>query len=118
MRPEYLLTQAGKAIGEPCSMLTQTMAKLTLEETALKKWSMPLLFAICKGCHRFSDLRDAYPDITSKALIESLKEMALARLIHRLVLDTYPPSVEYRILPDGQRFCPGLTKLVSTLDGL
>jgi DNA-binding HxlR family transcriptional regulator len=116
MRPEYILTENGRAIGPFCFDLAEKISELRLEEPALKKWSMPLLFAICSSIHRFSDLREAYPEITPKALTEALKEMASAELIHRVVLDTYPPSVEYHILKKGLRFCPILSDLVSALD--
>ncbi len=118
MRPEYILTDKGQAISPICVELVIKIEKFQLEESALKKWSMPLLFPICKGILRFSELKEVYPEITPRALTQALKEMASAELVHRVVLETFPPSVEYRIAAKGLEFCSLLTKLVNKLEKL
>ncbi len=102
LRPEYMLTSRGVGIGAWCERLVRTINRLRIEDVILRKWSVPTLFSIHYGLQRFSELKESLPGITSRALILALRDLHQAGLIKRVVKDTYPPRVLYRILPRAQ----------------
>ena len=111
LRPEYVLTARGVAIGEWCEHLGRTIRRSKIEDVILRKWSMPALYAIHCGLRRFSELKESLQGITSRALILALRDLHEAGLIERVVKDAYPPSVLYRILPRAR----GLERLLDEL---
>lgn len=102
MRPEYLLTAKGKRIAEPCSQLIQYLNQHQLQETALKKWSLPLVAVIGPEQSRFHEMKTALPSITSRALTLSLKELEQYGWIDREVYDHHPPVVVYGLKTRGR----------------
>jgi DNA-binding HxlR family transcriptional regulator len=97
LRPEYILTEAGAAIAPSCLSLFRTLDELKAGDVALRKWSMPIVFALRTGAKRFSELKAALPGITPRALTQSLKELRDHGLVTRLVVDEYPPTSVYQI---------------------
>jgi DNA-binding HxlR family transcriptional regulator len=94
LRPEYVFTAAGRKLGPRAASLVAALRGH--EETALKKWSLPVL-AVLDGPRRFSELRAALPDATPRALALALKELQADGLVHRTVHDAYPPAVVYEL---------------------
>lgn len=97
MRPEYILTPAGKRIGSPSARLLNVLRRLDVEDAALRKWPLAVTAAVADGAHRFNDIRHAVPSVTARALTIALKQLQDAALIERIVYDEYPPTVEYRL---------------------
>lgn len=64
------------------------------------KWAIIVLRdLLLRGEQRFSELRRNNPKITDRALTQTLKHLQELRLVERLVLDTTPPGVSYKLSP-------------------
>jgi DNA-binding HxlR family transcriptional regulator len=98
LRPEYLITAAGR---EPAETVTRLLAGGD-PDLLLRKWSVPALAELGDE-RRFSELRAALPGITPRALALALQQLEDARLIKREVLPTRPPSTVYRATARGRR---------------
>lgn len=95
LRPEYVLTADGARVAAACKRL---LAELDgLQDVALRKWSMPVVRALGESRLRFSELRDALPGVTSRALALALKDLQGAGLVERTVTDDYPPATVYEL---------------------
>jgi DNA-binding HxlR family transcriptional regulator len=99
MRPEYVLTAAGHAIGPACATLLQTLTEAGLLEVGLKKWSLPVVYALGNHPRRFSELQTALSNATPRALTAALKELSEVGLVRRELQDGFPPSTSYRLIP-------------------
>lgn len=102
LRPEYILTPAGAALAPSCLSLVRTLDELQAGDAALRKWSMPIVYALRTGPRRFSELKLLLPGITPRALTQTLKELLERALIARRVVDGYPPTSVYRITARGR----------------
>ena len=69
LRPEYLLTPQGEEAASRCGRLLA--AADGKAGVLLRKWSLPVLLAL-RGNERFSELREALPGITARALARAL----------------------------------------------
>src|SRR6056297_1171488 len=103
MRPEYLLTDAGRAVARHCAALDRTVARNGGADLAYRKWTLPLVAAIGGGRVRFRDLRSTLAGATPRAITLGLKQMADGRWIRRSLIDDYPPAAGYRLLSRGER---------------
>jgi DNA-binding HxlR family transcriptional regulator len=101
LRPEYVLTSSGERIAAACRPLVERLRRSDLEEVGLKKWSMPVVYALADGPRRFSELREALEGISPRALTLALKDLEAARLVDRRVTDDYPPATVYRLTRAG-----------------
>src|SRR5215211_3021333 len=63
LRPEYLVTAAGRTTGAMCGRVLAAADP----DLLVRKWSVPTLAAL-DGDRRFSDLRSALPGVTPRAL--------------------------------------------------
>jgi DNA-binding HxlR family transcriptional regulator len=115
LRPEYILTSTGQALGPICQQLLSKISALKIEETALRKWSLPLIAIIGKRELRFLDLRKSLPQITPRALTQALKDLQAACLLERIVQETYPPRVSYKLSAQGRTLLPLLEELLKQL---
>jgi DNA-binding HxlR family transcriptional regulator len=95
MRPEYLLTEAGHDAGPAAAALIKALHEHDLEDVALRKWSLPVLYVIAQGLARFGHIRSALPGLTSRALALALKDLHTAQLIRRSVTHEHPPGAVY-----------------------
>jgi DNA-binding HxlR family transcriptional regulator len=92
LRPEYVLTPDG---GEVAARCTRLLAALDGDrDVALKKWSMPVVAALDRP-RRFSELREALPGVTPRALALALKDLHGVGLLERRLEDSYPPTAVY-----------------------
>lgn len=64
---------------------------------------MPVLAELGVGERRFSELRQALPGITPRALALALRDLEAARFLRRDVLPTRPPSTVYHATRSGER---------------
>jgi len=101
LRPEYVLTSSGERIAAACRPVVERLRTGGLEDVALKKWSMPVVFALGEGPVRFSELREALEGISPRALTLALKDLEGAGLVDRRVTDDYPPATIYRLTRTG-----------------
>ena len=100
LRPEYLLTAEGEEAASRCArLLAEGDGK---SDVLLRKWSLPVLVALL-GSARFSELREALPGITARALALALKDLERAGLVTRRVEETYPPSTLYAATAEAVR---------------
>ena len=60
------------------------------------KWKLPIMVALSSGPKRFKELSAEIGGITDKMLSKELKDLEMNLLVKRTVLDTFPPTVEYR----------------------
>lgn len=84
--------------------------ELTLSVVA-GKWKILILWHLRGATLRFSELRDAMPDITDKMLSQQLRELEDDGLLHREVYPVVPPKTEYSLTEEGRRMVPVLTAM-------
>ena len=82
-----------------------------LLDQVLDKWSLQVLDELCGKNLRFNELRRAIPAIGQKSLTASLRRLERNGMIERVVLQSRPVAVEYRIAPVGNT----LNELVDAL---
>lgn len=103
MRPEYLLTESGAAIGDRCLRLAQLLDRRDEADVGYRKWTLPLVAAIGEGVERFSEVRIALGDrATPRAIAMGLKSMLSAEWAQRLLVDDYPPRAGYALTSKGR----------------
>ena len=68
------------------------------------KWKPIILWHLhaTKGPCRFGMLRRAIPNATEKMIVQQLRELESAGIIHRRVFREVPPRVEYSLTREGQ----------------
>lgn len=94
LRPEYVLTPRGHAVGPQCSKLVRTVHRLDVAEAVYCKWSVPLLVTIKAGTARFGGLRKAL-EINPRALTQGLQRLCASELILQ--------RTEYALTSSGNR---------------
>jgi DNA-binding HxlR family transcriptional regulator len=100
-----------------CGDLIAGLRELGVEDTALKKWSLPVVLTLGgPGRRRFSALHEALREITARALALALKDLTAAGLVARTVTDGYPPASVYNLTPAGARLLPVLRRLEAALE--
>jgi DNA-binding HxlR family transcriptional regulator len=108
MRPEYVLTPNGQLVGSSALDFVQTTRDLEIGDAIFKKWSLPVLRAVQHDLERFSDLLNALPNITTRALSLALQDLENARLIER-------DGNAYRLTERGRRIGSRLEPLADAL---
>ena len=111
LRPEYVLTRAGEGIAVTCSPLVDMLRRRGLEEVGLKKWSMPVVYALSAAPRRFSELRDSLEGISPRALTLALKELEAAGVVERRVTEDYPPSTVYRLSREARGLASAVRRI-------
>jgi DNA-binding HxlR family transcriptional regulator len=108
LRPEYLLTEAGRPIAAWCERVMEQRGRLQLEPDALGRWSLPLLIDLDRSWKRFSTLQAELRPITPRALSMTLKQMLEVRLVERRLEDRFPPLPLYGLTGRGQSLARAL----------
>ncbi len=111
LRPEYLLTDRGRALGTWCETFVAQADRSGVLGTMLRKWSTSALLAVHLGCERFSEIQGALPGVTARALTLALKDLTEAGLVERIVYDDYPPRVLYRLTRRAKSLAGALEEL-------
>jgi DNA-binding HxlR family transcriptional regulator len=106
LRPEYLLSAKGEALGPMCDKLDRALTENGLEDLGLRKWPLPILYVMAHGpkASRFSEILSALRSLTPRSLSESLKRMEEAGWIAREVTNEFPPSTRYAVTAIGSRY--------------
>ncbi|CAM4242696.1 helix-turn-helix domain-containing protein [Nocardia ninae] len=73
-----------------------------LLDQMLDKWSLHVLDALCESPLRFNELRRAIPVVTQKSLTATLRRLERNGMVDRIVTNTRPVAVQYRISPLGK----------------
>ncbi|MGM7679130.1 winged helix-turn-helix transcriptional regulator [Microbacterium sp. A94] len=89
---ETTLSVAGQISDEHRELLDQV----------LDKWSLLILDRLCERPRRFNELRRAIPAVSQKSLTTALRRLERNGMVARVVIDTRPIAVEYRISDLGQ----------------
>jgi DNA-binding HxlR family transcriptional regulator len=112
MRPEYILTEAGDALGPASVSLDKAISRLELRESALLRWSMPALFIIGQSAPaRFSEIGSALGPVTDRALAQTLRKLQADEVVKRHIEDSFPPSPRYSVDKRGRALLEPLTEL-------
>jgi DNA-binding HxlR family transcriptional regulator len=82
-----------------------------LLDQVLDKWSLRVLDALCGHAMRFNELRREIPEVGQKSLTATLRRLERNGMVERVVVDTRPLAVEYRVAPIGDT----LNELVDAL---
>lgn len=66
-----------------------------------RRWTGVIVSAMLDGAMRFSDIRDAIPEISDRMLSERLKELEADGIVERRVIPETPVRTEYRLTEKG-----------------
>ena len=66
------------------------------------QWKTVILYHLCQGTRRFSELLRNVTGITQKMLTQQLREMERDGIVRRRVYAEVPPKVEYSLTPLGK----------------
>lgn len=76
-------------------------------------WTPNILWYLHAGPRRFSELKADLDGVSAKVLSARLKELEEAGVLERKVMQTSPPTVEYRLSELGQELQPAISAIVS-----
>ena len=82
-----------------------------LLDQVLDKWSLRVLDSLCGRPMRFNELRREIPEVGQKSLTTTLRRFERNGMVERVVIDTRPIAVEYRVAPIGNT----LNELIDSL---
>ncbi|WP_180143281.1 winged helix-turn-helix transcriptional regulator [Sphingomonas sp. R-74633] len=109
LRPEYLLSEAGRPVGALCERIEAARARLKLATGALPRWSLPLVAGLGPDWARFGEIQAQLAPVTPRALSTTLKAVIDEALVHRRLEDRYPPLPLYALTAKGQELARALT---------
>ncbi len=103
LRPEYVLTQAGRPVGAWCERVIEARRHLGLEGRGLGRWALPLVGRLDRRWEQFSWLEAQLSPISPRSLSLTLKQLLDVRLVERRLEDAFPPRPLYGLTGRGQR---------------
>ncbi|MDQ6751439.1 MAG: helix-turn-helix transcriptional regulator [Actinomycetota bacterium] len=68
-----------------------------------RRWALAVVYACRSGAVRFNEIGQSLGTIPPRTLAQRLVDLEDAGLLLRVVRDTRPPQVEYRLTQDGVR---------------
>ncbi|MGW0038653.1 winged helix-turn-helix transcriptional regulator [Gordonia sp. NPDC003376] len=83
----------------------------------LDTWSVVVLERLCEQPMRFNELRRAIPTVTQKSLTTTLRRLERNGIVDRVVLDSRPIAIEYRITPLGKTLREPIDALLDWVTG-
>jgi len=117
LRPEYVLTDAGRRISDPCLKLDQMLDGAAAREIGLRKWSFPLLLAAERDPARFAQLRDRLPKVTDRALSRAVADLRRIRWLSRRIEANPRPIAWYETTRIAQPYLNVSRTLAHSLVG-
>lgn len=102
LRPEYLLSEAGLAVGAACERIAGARERLGLAAADLPRWGLPVVAGLGGDWTRFGMLQTRLAPVTPRALSATLKTMIGHDLVGRRLEDRYPPVALYGLTGRGQ----------------
>jgi DNA-binding HxlR family transcriptional regulator len=76
------------------------------------KWKLPILMSMYGGKSRFRDIQRNIPKITTRVLSKELKDLEASKLIIRIVHDSYPVSIEYKLTTYSHTLTPVVDEMI------
>src|ERR1700744_4273594 len=76
------------------------------------KWTFLILRELFRGTQRFGELQRALKSISTKTLIERLRELEEDNLVVRTIYPEVPPKVEYSLTERGESLRPVLQAMI------
>lgn len=117
LRPEFRLTERGRAAAGAAHDLHRAVVDLGLESMAYRKWTLPVLAALEPDGSRFGEIAGRLPDVTDRALSRALKRLEALDLAERRVPPhVRPPVALYRRTERGERLRELLDDLLRAVD--
>ena len=80
-------------------------------EKIANKWTILIIYALSQGKKRYSDLKQQIVGVSSKMLIQNLRNLERSGLINREVYPTVPPRVDYSLTALGESLAEPLGAL-------
>lgn len=102
LRPEYLLSEAGRPVGALCERIMAGRERLGLTATDLPRWGLPLVAGLAPEWSRFGALRARLAPVTPRALSQTLRAMIGRDLVRRRVEERFPPVALYGLTGRGR----------------
>lgn len=101
LRPEYRLTPLGKPVAAMAARITKAAPQTPANTLLRRSWTLPVL-AVSKTPRSFSGIKVELPNITDRALSQSLKQLRAQEWITRHIdPDVYPPRAIYHAVNHG-----------------
>lgn len=85
-------------------------------QNATGRWGALALAALNEGPYRFSALRRRVDGVSERMLSQTLQTLERDGLVHREVLETIPPKVEYSLTELGADVADKITALIELLE--
>ncbi len=76
------------------------------------KWKLPILMSMFDGKSRFRDLQRCIPAITTRVLSKELKDLEANKLIIRVVNNTYPVTIDYKLTTYSFTLTPVVAEMI------
>jgi DNA-binding HxlR family transcriptional regulator len=77
------------------------------------KWSLLILCNLsAQGTMRYTEIRNAIPDISQKMLTRTLKQLQSDNLLKRQAFAEIPPRVEYTLTELGESLMPIIGQMI------
>lgn len=102
LRPEYVLTDGGRAVGAACERIEDARARLGLEAPGLSRWTLPVTGGLTDEWTRFNALQARLAPVTPRALSLTLQAMIGQELVKRRLEDRFPPVPLYGLTGRGE----------------
>jgi DNA-binding HxlR family transcriptional regulator len=102
LRPEYLLSEAGRPVGALCERILESRERLGLSASDLPRWGLPLVAGLAPDWSRFGELQTRLAPVTPRALSQALQTMIGHDLVKRRLEDRFPPVALYGLTGRGQ----------------
>lgn len=109
LRPEYVLSEAGRPVAALCARIEEVRTRLKLGAGELPRWSLPLVAGLGPDWTRFGELQARLAPVTPRALSTTLKAVIDEELVRRRLEDRYPPLPLYALTGKGQELAAALT---------
>lgn len=102
LRPEYRLTASGYEIAKIAVKVNALASKNNSDAILRKNWTIPIL-TLSQQPHHFSDYKIELPQITDRALSQSLRRLHAHNWLERQIdPDQYPPRPFYKAINEGR----------------
>lgn len=76
-------------------------------------WTPAIIWYLSENPRRFSELKDDIQGVSAKMLTQRLKKLEANGVIHRNVMPTSPPTVEYSLSELGLELKPAIEAIVA-----
>lgn len=108
LRPEYVLSETGRAAGQWSEAVMAARAGLGLAPDALTRWTLPAIAVLAAGEARFGGLSEALAPVSPRALSLTLKAALAEGLVTRRLEDSFPPVAIYALAARGRRLAAAM----------